>query len=142
MKENRMSKDKAYLSMAHILALRSTCLDKQVGCIITNKQDEIIATGYNGAPKGVEHCIDLGYCKKERSGNLNDCPSAHAEQNALLQCRVPEQIHTIYVTLSPCITCIRMIMNTPCKRIVFSKEHSHTEAKRLWKGEWCNYGII
>ena len=142
MSENRMSADKVYLLIARALSIRSTCLDKQVGCVIVNKQNEIIATGYNGAPRGIEHCIDLGYCKKEHSGNPNDCPSAHAEQNALLQCRVPEQIHTIYLTLSPCINCIRIIMNTPCKRIVFLEEHSHTEAKKLWRGDWCKYGNI
>ncbi len=140
--KKRISADRTYLAMAHVISLRSTCLDKQVGCVIVNKQNEIIATGYNGASRGVEHCIDLGYCKKEYSGNPNDCPSAHAEQNALLQCRVPEQIHTIYITLSPCIVCIRMIMNTPCKRIVFSEEYRHTEAKILWEGGWENYGNI
>ena len=138
--EKRVSTDKAYLLIAHVLASRSTCLDKQVGCVIVNKQNEVIATGYNGASRGVEHCIDLGYCKKERSGNSNDCPSAHAEQNALLQCRVPEQIYTIYTTLSPCISCIRMIMNTSCERIVFSEEHNHMEAKELWRGGWEKYG--
>jgi len=136
----RMSKDSVYLSIAESLSTRSTCLDKRVGCVITNKQNEIIATGYNGASRGIEHCIDLGYCKKEKSGNPNDCPSAHAEQNALLQCKVPEQIHTVYVTLSPCIACVRLLMNTPCKRIVFRKKHKHKEAENLWRGEWIQYG--
>ena len=125
--------------MASALSYRSTCLDKQVGCIITNSNNIIIASGYNGAPRGHEHCIDLGYCIKEVRNNPASCPSAHAEQNALVQCRVPEQIHTVYVTLSPCVTCIKMLMNTPCKRIVFLQEHKHTEAKELWKGEWIQW---
>ena len=130
----RMSKDEVYLRMAEALAWRSTCLDKQVGCIIINKKNEIIATGYNGAPRGWVHCIDTGICLVEKFGSKNRCPSAHAEQNALMQCRVPEQIHTIYVTLSPCINCIRIINNTPCKRIVFLKRHSHLEVRKMWKG--------
>jgi dCMP deaminase len=140
----RTSKDETYLKMAFTLAERSTCLDKQVGCIIVNNKNIIIASGYNGSPRGELHCITLGYCIKEAFHNDNLCPSAHAEQNALLQCRVPEQIHTIYLTLSPCVSCIRVIMNTPCRRIVFSKEHKHPDAKRMWtkaRKEWIHYGI-
>jgi len=135
----RMSKDEAYLRMAEALAWRSTCLDKQVGCVITNIKNEIIATGYNGAPRGWIHCIDTGICLVEKYGSKDLCPSAHAEQNALMQCRVPEQIHTIYVTLSPCINCIRIINNTSCKRIVFLHHHSHLEVRKMWRGEWIHY---
>jgi dCMP deaminase len=128
------------MKMAIALAQRSTCCDKQVGCVIVNDKNEVIATGYNGSPRGELHCIDLGYCIKEAFHNEYRCPSAHAEQNALLQCRVPEQIHTVYTTLSPCINCIRIIMNTPCKRIVFLNEHKHSWAKTMWEnkkgGEW------
>ena len=136
---SRISKDEAYLRVAEALAWRSTCLDKQVGCVITNSRNEIIATGYNGAPRGWYHCIDTRICLAEKFGSKDFCPSAHAEQNALLQCRVPEQIHTIYTTLSPCINCIRIINNTPCKRIVFLNRHSHLEVKSMWKGEWIHY---
>ena len=136
---SRMSKDEAYLRMAEALACRSTCLDKQVGCVITNIKNEIIATGYNGVPRGWIHCIDTGVCLVEKHGSKDFCPSAHAEQNALLQCRVPEQIYTIYVTLSPCINCIRIINNTPCKRLVFLRRHSHLEARNMWKGEFIHY---
>jgi len=139
MQKSRPSKDKTYLSLALTLAQRSTCLDKQVGCVIVNARGEIIATGYNGSPRGELHCIDLGYCIKDAFHNPNRCPSAHAEQNALTQCRVPEQIHTIYLTLSPCVSCIRIIMNTTCERIVFAKEHRHPEAKQMWKKEWIYY---
>jgi len=127
--------------MAKILSERSTCLDKKVGCIITNRQNEIIASGYNGAPRHWVHCNDLGYCIANRFNNKGLCPSAHAEQNALLQCRVPEQIWSIYVTLSPCINCIRIINNTPCKRIIFIHEHRHPEAKNLWLGKWIQISI-
>ena len=136
----RPPKDAVYLAMATVMAERSTCMDKQVGCIIINKKNEIIATGYNGAPRGFEHCCDLGRCTKEETGNPLKCLAAHAEENALLQCRVPEQIHTVYVTLSPCVACTRLLMNTACERIVFAKEHRHHEAEQLWKGEWVHYG--
>ena len=74
----RWKADSTYLTMAQVLSHRSTCLDKQVGCVIVNSKNEIIASGYNGASRGQEHCIDIGFCKKEKSGNLADCPSAHA----------------------------------------------------------------
>jgi len=135
----RMSKDEAYLRIAEVLAWRSTCLDKKVGCVITNHKNEIIATGYNGAPRGKIHCIDTGVCLVEALASKNFCPSAHAEQNALLQCRVPEQIHTIYTTLSPCVNCIRIINNTPCKRIVFLTLHINVAARNMWEGEFIHY---
>ncbi len=137
--KKRISKDECYLLMAQVLSLRSTCLDKQVGCVITNNKNEIIATGYNGAPRGYQHCIDLGYCIKEKENNPAKCPSTHSEINALIQCRVPEQIHTIYLTLSPCVACIRAIMNTSCQNIIFISEHKHTEAKELWQGGWIKH---
>jgi len=139
---SRMHKDEAYLRMAENLAWRSTCLDKQVGCVITNRKNEIIATGYNGAPRGKVHCIDTGICLVEAFASKDFCPSAHAEQNALLQCRVPEQIHTIYTTLSPCVNCIRIINNTPCKRIVFLTLHINVTARNMWEGEWSHYEFI
>lgn len=137
---NRITADCAYMHMTLILGNRSTCLDKQVGCIIVDEKNIIIASGYNGAPRGVTHCTDLGYCIKEKYNNPDWCPSAHAEQNALLQCKEPDKIHTIYSTLSPCVSCIRVINNTSCKRIVYHKEYLHPEARDMWKGEWCNYG--
>lgn len=136
---NRISKDQAYLEMAIAMSKRSTCLDKQVGCVITNSMNKVIATGYNGAPRGVKHCIDYGICWKDEYHNPSRCPSAHAEQNALIQCNDVEDIYTIYCTLSPCIVCVRMIMNTSCKRIVFLREHKHPEPKELWKGEWIKW---
>ncbi len=142
--EHRIPADEVYLEMALALAQRSTCLDKKVGCIIINSMNEIIASGYNGAPRGELHCISLNFCIKDKYNNPDLCPSAHAEQNALLQCRVPEKIHTIYLTLSPCVSCIRIIMNTPCKKIVFLHEHRHPHAKDMWlnkgKGrEWIKH---
>ena len=135
----RMLRDEAYLRIAEVLAWRSTCLDKKVGCVITNSRNEIIATGYNGAPRGKIHCIDMNVCFVDKLGSKDNCPSAHAEQNALLQCRVPEQIHTIYTTLSPCVNCIRIINNTPCKRIVFLHQHIHGAVRKMWDGEWIHY---
>ena len=137
----RVEADQAYLKMAMTMATRSTCLDKQVGCLLVSKDNIVIATGYNGAPRGFPHCSDKGRCIVDLTGNKDRCPAAHAEQNAMLQCRTPELIHTCYTTLSPCVNCVRLLLNTPCKRIVFFAEHQHKEPESMWKGEWISYGV-
>lgn len=85
----RISKINYYLDIAEAVSERSTCLRKKWGCLIV-KNDEIIATGYNGAPRGRLNCTDLGYCTKhkilpdEHRCGYDACRSVHAEQNALL----------------------------------------------------------
>lgn len=85
----RINKINYYLDIAESVSKRSTCIQKKWGCLIV-KNDEIIATGYNGAPRGRLNCSDLGYCTKrkiaptERRGGYDACRSVHAEQNAML----------------------------------------------------------
>jgi dCMP deaminase len=64
--------------------------------------------------------------------NLDACQAIHAEQNALLQCRDVYAIHTCYVTASPCITCVKLLLNTSCEKIVFTEEYPHKAAQDLW----------
>lgn len=64
--------------------------------------------------------------------NLDGCQAIHAEQNALLQCRDVHSIHTCYVTASPCITCVKLLLNTSCEKIVFVEEYPHKAAQELW----------
>ena len=125
-----LQRDKLYLGMANKLAKFSTCLDKQVGCLLVDKDHFIIATGYNGAPHKYPHCTDNSFCRKVAG---EACLSAHAEQNALIQCNNFKRIYTCYTTLSPCITCIKMLMNTPCKRIIYLHEHRDPVPRELWE---------
>ena len=120
------------MRIAETVALRSTCIDKQVGCVLVNDKSIILSTGYNGAPRKHTHCCDLGVCIKDEVGNPSACPSAHAEQNAILHCTDTQQIYAAYLTLSPCITCIRMLLNTSCRHIYFRQEHRHPEPKEMW----------
>jgi dCMP deaminase len=81
---------------------------------------------------------------KSASGtNLDGCQAIHAEQNALLQCRDVYSIETAYVSVSPCMTCVKLLMNTSCRRIVFKDEYPHNEAKDLWLSNqnrsWIRY---
>lgn len=122
---NRPSWDEYFMQMAELTAKRSTCLRRQVGAIIV-KDKHIIATGYNGAPKGLPHCDELGGCYRQKlgvpSGERHElCRALHAEQNAIIQAAVYGQSiegATIYVTHQPCVICAKMIINAGIKRIV------------------------
>ena len=86
--DQRMSKDKYYLNIADAVLDRSTCLRRKYGAIIV-KNDEILSTGYNGAPRGRKNCVDLGYCTREqlkvpRGERYELCRSVHAEANAII----------------------------------------------------------
>ena len=86
--EKRISKENYYLDIAETVLERSTCLRRLYGAIIV-RNDEIIATGYNGAPRGRRNCVDLGICTREvmkipRGERYELCRSVHAEANAII----------------------------------------------------------
>ena len=125
---NRPSWDEYFMQMAELTAQRSTCLRRQVGAIIV-KEKHIIATGYNGAPKGLPHCEELGGCLREKleipSGERHElCRALHAEQNAIIQAATLGQSiegATIYITHQPCIICAKTIINAGISRIVIRR---------------------
>ena len=122
----RPSWDTYFIEITKIVATRSTCLRRQVGAVIV-KDNHIITTGYNGAPKGMAHCADLGGCMREKlkipSGTRQElCRATHAEQNAIIQAAVlgvSIDGGTCYVTDSPCSLCAKMLINAGIKRVVF-----------------------
>ena len=138
--KNRISKDDYYLDIALIVSKRSTCLKRHYGCVIV-KNDEIIATGYNGSPRGEKNCCELGICKRmdveHNSGDYSDCHSVHAEQNAMLEAARKDMIGaTMYLAgeeekeffklleikdASPCPICERMIRNSGIERVINRK---------------------
>lgn len=113
------------MEMAKLAAKRSTCLRRQVGAVIVQDK-HVIATGYNGAPKGIPHCAELGGCYREQnnipSGERHElCRALHAEQNAIIQAATYAQGvdgATIYITHQPCVICAKMIINAGIERIV------------------------
>ena len=121
----RPSWDEYFMYMAVLTAKRSTCLRRQVGAVIV-KDKHIIATGYNGAPRGVPHCDEKGGCLRQQlnvpSGERHElCRALHAEQNAIIQAATLGQSiegGTIYVTNQPCVICAKMIINAGIRRIV------------------------
>jgi len=123
--DNRPSWDEYFMQMAELTAQRSTCLRRHVGAVIV-KDRHIIATGYNGAPRGLKHCDELGGCLRQKlgvpSGQRHElCRALHAEQSAIIQAATLGQSvedGTIYVTHQPCVICAKMIINAGLKRIV------------------------
>ena len=100
MKMSRPDKDTYYIDIALAVSKRSTCLRRHYGCVIV-KDDVIVATGYNGSPRGCDNCCDIGKCQREDSDRYkgyDNCPAVHAEQNALLAVdRAHSQGATLYL---------------------------------------------
>lgn len=139
----RVSKKKYYLNIARAVSKRSSCLKRRYGCIIV-KNDEIIATGYNGSPRGLNNCCDKEKCnrlsKPHNSGDYSDCHSVHAEQNAMLSASRKDMIGaTMYLAgyeitslntsksypcwiqltnCEPCPICARMILNSGIEKLI------------------------
>jgi dCMP deaminase len=147
----RPTKDSYFLSMAELAAQRATCLRRAVGCVLVDGRGHVLATGYNGRPAGFPHCNrgvpglgGLGLWEThpdacpgalaEPGEDLGGCEAVHAEQNALLQCSNVQEIHTAYVTVSPCLHCVKMLLNTACERIVFRTPYAHDkETGEMWR---------
>lgn len=129
----RQSKNKYYLDIAAEVAKRSTCLRRQYGAIIVN-HDEIIATGYNGAPRGEENCCDKGYCWREANNiphgqQYEKCVAVHAEMNAIISAARKDMLGaTLYLAgwedgkrlteAEPCEICRKLIKNAGIKRVI------------------------
>ena len=140
----RPNKDQYYLDIALAVSKRSTCLRRHYGCVIV-KDDVIVATGYNGSPRGEVNCCDCGVCKRadeKRYEGYENCPAVHAEQNALLAVdRAHSQGATLYVACEevdyytypdgsyelkwsedkypqPCNICKRMIQNAGIDKVI------------------------
>lgn len=130
----RPSKAETFILMADILSKRSTCVRRQVGCVLVNKHFHVIGTGYNGVAAGQTHCIDKpcpGHSASSGTG-LDLCEAIHAEQNALLQCKDVQNIFAVFCTTAPCITCTKLLLNTSAEIIIFRDIYTHSRAEALW----------
>lgn len=136
--DKRLGWDEYFMEMAELTAKRSTCLRRQVGAVIV-KDRHIIATGYNGAPRGLKHCDEKGGCLRQQlgvpSGQRHElCRALHAEQNAIIQAATLGQSiedGTIYVTHQPCVICAKMIINAGIKRIVVRETYPDEMATEI-----------
>lgn len=139
----RINKDEMFMEMARTLAKATTCIRRGVGCVLVDADYRVLATGYNGVARGQQHCNhhdplhETGYpqaCKgafSQSGKDLHLCEAIHAEQNALLQCADVDKIHACYVTTSPCIHCMKLLMNTGCN-LIFADSMYSVEAVDYW----------
>ena len=131
----RPSIDDYFMEMAKLVATRSTCARRKVGAVLVNHRNHVLATGYNGPPSGFPHCIEkpcAGAYLPSGTG-LDECKAIHAETNALLQCHDVHAIKTLYCTASPCVHCVKLMLNTSCERIIFAEEYPHSNSQLFWQ---------
>ena len=149
----RISKENYYLDIAQTVLERATCLRRIYGAIIV-KNDEIISTGYNGAPRGRRNCVDMGYCTREalrvpRGERYELCRSVHAEANAIISASRNECIGgdiylvghdaktgEILADATSCSMCRRMIINAGLRRVVI--RNTKTEYTVVQVQDWID----
>ena len=147
----RISKENYYLDIAENVLERATCLRRVYGAIIV-KNDEIIATGYNGAPRGRANCVDLGYCSREamrvpRGERYELCRSVHAEANAIISAARRDTVGgTLYLVgrdartgallpdATSCSMCRRLVINAGLEKVVIRR--TETEFEVVDVEEW------
>lgn len=136
--DQRPSWDEYFMQICRVVATRSTCLRRQVGAILVSER-RILTTGYNGAPRGLKHCAELGGCYREQmnvpSGERQElCRALHAEQNAIIQAAVHgvklENV-TAYCTTMPCVTCAKMLINADVRRIVYEADYPDELSRQM-----------
>lgn len=132
---SRITKTDYYLALAEAISKRSTCIRRQYGALIV-KNDEVIATGYNGSPRGSANCIDIGVCWREDNNiphgeRYEACLSVHAEQNAIISAARKDMIGSVLYLVGvengkrmapemvkPCAICSKMIVNAGITKII------------------------
>jgi dCMP deaminase len=132
-----MGWDEYFMEMAKLAGRRSTCLRRQTGAVLV-RDNRVVATGYNGAPKGLPHCAEVG-CMREAlkvpSGQRHElCRGLHAEQNAIIQAAVfgvSTKGATLYTTTYPCSICAKMIINAEVAEVVYDDDYEDDLAKEL-----------
>ena len=139
MEEKRPPWDDYFMEITHLITSRSTCLRRKVGALLV-KDKRILSTGYNGAPRHLPHCEEIG-CLRDKlkipSGERQEiCRGLHAEQNAIIQAAmhgtgVKESV--LYCTHQPCLTCAKMIINVGIRKIVFQGNYPDSLALEMLK---------
>ncbi|MFA6170810.1 MAG: cytidine/deoxycytidylate deaminase family protein [Candidatus Margulisiibacteriota bacterium] len=135
----RPSWDDYFMKIAHDVAERATCVKRSVGAVII-KDKRILASGYNGAPRGFKHCTAETCIRKQMdipSGQRHElCRGLHAEQNAIIQAAwhgVKIEGGTLYCTFQPCVICVKMIINAGLVKLVYEGGYPDALASEMLK---------
>jgi len=140
--------DSYFMKIAELVAERSTCLRRKVGAVLVQDR-RILATGYNGAPKELTHCEEIG-CLREKlkikaGERIEICRGVHAEQNALVQAAsfgIKVGGSTLYCTHQPCITCIKLLINAGITGIFVKKPYPDSLANKMLKEAGVEIQVI
>ena len=121
--------DTYFIDIAHVVARRGNCIRRQVGAVIVN-DDRIISTGYNGTPRGIPNCCDGGCARcagdSPSGSDLGECICSHSEENAIAQAAyhgISVRGSTIYCTISPCLICAKMIINSGIAKVIYEEPY-------------------
>ena len=131
--DTRPDWDHYFMEIARVVSKRSTCLRRSVGAVIV-KNRQIVATGYNGTPSGLEHCAVTELCR-----------GIHAEQNAVVQAAfhgVSVNGGTLYCTHQPCVVCTKILINAGIKRIVYANPYPDKLAEEMLKASKMEITIL
>ena len=127
------------MEMAQVASKRPTCMRRSVGAVIV-KDKRLLATGYNGTPRGMAHCEEVGCLRTKLnvpSGKMHElCRGIHAEQNAVIQAAVhgvSVDGGTLYCTHQPCVVCTKILINAGIRRIVYANPYPDELAENMMK---------
>jgi dCMP deaminase len=126
----RITRDEFLMQVADLISLRATCPRAKVGAVLV-QEGRIVSTGYNGSPSGTPHCIDEG-CILDKEGSC--IRTVHAEVNCICFAAkhgIKTEGSTLYITLSPCLDCAKVIINAGIKEVIYWEEYDHPEGLRL-----------
>lgn len=133
--------DTYFMSIARVVALRANCVRRRVAAVLV-KDRQIIATGYNGTPRGVRNCSEGGCARcagtAASGASLGDCVCCHAEENAITQAAyhgTAVRGATLYCSLSPCLLCVKMIINSGIAEVVYQEEYEFSGQSRALLAE-------
>lgn len=129
MRDARPSWDEYFLNIAEVVSTRSTCPRRSVGAVLVRDR-QILSTGYNGAPRGLGHCIDVGCLMRD-----GHCVRAsHAEMNAIAQAAfhgVRVKGATLYCTDKPCLICTKLLINAGIVKIVYLRDYPDEDSEQM-----------
>ena len=136
--------NKYFLDIAEVVRTRSDCLTRDVGAVLVNANNRIIATGYNGSPKGIKNCNEGGCerCTLSKQGKiasgqqLDKCIRVHAEENAIIQAAnegISTNLATCYCTNLPCVHCAKILIQAGVKNVYYKEDYDSKLTLALFK---------
>ncbi len=146
--DKRLSWPEYYMGIAKLVAERSTCTRRKVGAVAV-RDKRVLATGYNGAPSGLDHCLDIGCLRQQMgipSGQRHEiCRGLHAEQNVIIQAAihgVQLKGAVIYCTTQPCLICTKMLINCAVEAVYYAEAYPDDLGEAMLKEAGVPHALL